>query len=325
MENTELWLQSLPTHPVDEEWKRRFAQRLSNQQKTGKVLWGGLGLGLAILLGLKAQPYLQKLRPGKSDLPRQVFHLKVNPLVELDGKSKAEILKLRSQALSELPDLGPLWHSEEPLERSRGFKAIADGQRWLGLQGQLQANNDNYAERFHEGESEQSFFIRNPMALVGLQSCLVCQQNDRPGKLEGARRELVPASVTLDGAAQELDLTYQIGRDSPVRDRMSDLQVTHLLNVVNAHEMGFRYFAIESSSGFTRVPGLKLFECIQFWTPRQLRHGTEVANELYIRTVSMVPVRLESLPAQLKIKLWRQQPEKLTDPADLTEIIHVVE
>lgn len=34
---------------------------------------------------------------------------------------------------------------------------------------------------------------------------------------------------------------------------------------------------------------------------------------------------LSSLPAQLRLKLWKQRPQHREDPVDLTEVIHVVE
>ncbi|MBX3171513.1 MAG: hypothetical protein KF760_29160 [Candidatus Eremiobacteraeota bacterium] len=325
MEDLEIWLQSLPTQPIDEGWKRGFAQRLRVQQQTRQALWGGLIMGLAVLLGLKVQPYLHRLRPREGALPRSVHHLKVHPLMELDGKSQEEILKLRRQAVANLPELGPLWRPSKDLEIRPTWKEIASGKRWLGLQGQLQASSETFGTRFHEGESMESFFILNPMALIGLQTGFVCQHNDLPGKLEGARRELVPASIVVDGTNQEVELTYQIGTDSPVRDRMPEDQSTHSLNLLNAYEMGFLYYTVESSQGFTKMPPPQVWECAQFYRPLPVKHGKEVANQLFIRTAGFILFRLDTVPARLKLKLWRKQPERPTDEADITEVIHVIE
>lgn len=325
MEDLEVWLQSLPSRPVDEAWKRAFAQRLRSRQQARQALWGGLIMGVAVLLGLKAQPYLQRLHRREGALPRSVHQLKIHPLMELDGKSKEEILDLRRKAVAELPELGPLWRPSNDLEIRPTWKEIASGKRWLGLQGQLQATNEDLGRRFHEGESIESFFLLNPMALIGLQSAFLCQQNEQPGKLEGARKELMPASIVLDGPNQELQLTYKIGNESPVRDRLSEGKPTHSLNMVNAYEMGFTHYTIESSSGFTEVPKADYWECAQFYKPLPVKHGTEVANQLFIRSAGFVLFRLDSLPARLRLKLWRKTPDQLTDTPDLSEVIQVVE
>lgn len=325
MEDLEIWLQSLPSRPVDEGWKRAFAQRLRAQQQARQALWGGLIMGVAVLLGWQAQPLLQRLRPREGALPATVHHLKVHPLMELDGKSKEEILELRRQAVADMPDLGPLWKPNKDLETRDTWKEIASGKRWLGLQGQLEGANETIGERFHEGESMESFFILNPMALIGLHSGFVCQSNEAPGKLEGARKELVPASIVVDGPNQELELTYQIGTNSPVRDRLPEGKPTHSLHMVNAYEMGFSHFTIESSSGFSQVPKPDYWQCPQFYKPLTVKHGKEVANQLYIRSAGFVLLRLDSVPARLKLKLWRKVPEHLTDTPDLTEVIQVVE
>lgn len=326
LEVGDLWLQSLPTTPVDEAWKNRVVLRLRGSQQARLMLRGGLVLGLAGLLGMQVQPWLEKFRPREGALPRTVHHVKVRGLEELDGKSLPEILALRRQAVAQMPYLGKLWRPDKDLQIRPTWKEIESGKRWLGLQGQLESSNEDFGKRFHEGESMESFFLLNPLALVGLHTCYVCQQNDLPGKLEGARKELVPASLVVDGPNQRLELTYQIGTDSPVRDRQPEGQFTHTLQLMNAYEMGFLYYSIEpGSQGFTRVPESKLMETAQFYKPMRIKHGTEVANQLYIRSAGFALIRLESVPAQLKLKLWRNNPGHVTDPADVTEVIQVVE
>ncbi len=325
VEDLDIWLQSLPKRPVDEGWKRAFAHRLRAQQQTRQVFWAGLVMGVAVLLGWKAQPYLQRLKPRQGALPRSVHHLKVHPLMELDGKSKEEILELRRKAVAELPELGPLWRPDQDLELRPTWKEISSGKRWLGLEGQLTATSQDFPANFHRGDSMESFFVLNPMALIGLQTGLVSQHNQEPGKLDGARRELVPASIVVDGPNQQLELTYQIGTHSPVRDRWGEDVPTHSLNLVNAYEMGFTHYTIDSSIGFSKVPKADFWECAQFYKPLPVKHGTEVANQLYIRTAGFVLFRLDSVPARLQLKLWRNRPEHLTDPPDLTEVIQVIE
>lgn len=56
-----------------------------------------------------------------------------------------------------------------------------------------------------------------------------------------------------------------------------------------------------------------------------MKHGREVANQLYIRGAGFVLFRLDWLPAQLRLKLWRKSTEQPGDEADLTEVIGVVE
>lgn len=121
-------------------------------------------------------------------------------------------------------------------------------------------------------------------------------------------------------------LNYQIGTDSPVRARQPESQFTHTLQLMNAYEMGFLYYSIEPGrQGFSRVPESKLMETARFYKPMRSKHGTEVANQLYIRSASFALIRLESVPAQLKLKLWRNNPGHVTDPADVTEVLQVVE
>ena len=325
MEDLELWLESLPEIPVDEQWKARFSQQLRARQRIGKTVKGGLLLGLMLLLGLGGQFAYQKWRPKDGALPRRVVHAKLADPIELDGKSKEEILELRRQALRDLPELGPQWRPLEGLETRNTWQQIADGKRWTGLEGQLRATNENLATRFHEGVSQESFFILNPLVLIGLESAFVAQHNADEAALEGARRELVCDSVTLDGVHQMVELTYKVGKNSPFRNLLWENKQSHFLNLINAGEMGYNHFGIESSSGFDQLPEARVFTCNQFYQPFAVKHGTEVANQLFIRHVGFAPMRLSSVPAQLRLKLWRMRPQHLGDPADLTEVIHVVE
>ena len=326
MEDLELWLEDLPRVPVDEAWKIRFSQQLRRRQGMGRAVQGGILMGLTILLGLGGQRAYQKWRPKDGELPRRVIHAKVSEPIELDGKSKEEILELRRQALRELPqELGAPWRPLEGLAARTAWQQIADGKRWIGLEGQLRATNENLATRFHEGVSRESFIILNPLVLIGMESAYVAQHNASEGALEGARRELVCNTVTLDGVSQTVELTYKVGRDSPFRQLLEENKQSHFLNLINAGEMGFTHFVIESASGFDQLPEPKVFTCNQFYQPRAVKHGTEVANQLYIRQAGFAPLRLSSVPAQLRLKLWRMRPQHTEDPADLTEVIHVIE
>ena len=325
MEDLELWLEGLPGIPVDEQWKARFSRQLRARQRVGQAVQGGLLMGLMILLGLGGQWAYQKWRPKDGELLRRVVHAKVTDPIELDGKSKAEILELRRQAVRDLPELGPLWRPLEELDARNTWQQIADGKRWTGLEGQLRATNENLATRFHEGVSRESFFILNPLVLIGLESAYVAQHNADEAALEGARRELVCDSVTLDGVNQTVELTYKVGKNSPFRTLLGENKQSHFLNLINAGEMGYNHFIIGSSSGFEQLPEARVFTCNQFYQPFAVKHGTEVANQLFIRQVGFAPMRLSSVPAELRLKLWRMRPHHVEDPADLTEVIHVIQ
>lgn len=317
----EEWLESLPREPVDEAWKARFAAQLRQRQRR----LGLIPLAILLLGGLGAKAAYEFWKPLPGELPRQVMELPVRSPVELDGKSQDEILQMRQQAWKGLPELGPIWNPPTPLQERLVWKGIDSKRRWIGIQGQLVATPADYARRFHEGDSMDSVFILNPLLAVGLQSALVSQAQPS-SQLPGANQELVPQKITLDGTRQQLQVVYQIPRDSPVRGRMSGSSPTHMLNVINATDLGFTAYSIvaKDSHGFSFEDPGKAYQCSQVYSLNPARHSDEMINQLYVRKAGFMPLRLTSLPAQLTLKLFRVRPTNPKEaPPDLLEIIQV--
>jgi len=90
-----------------------------------------------------------------------VLEIKLNPMIELDFKTRAEIYDIRKKYVAQYSQLT----KEDYVPSKAVFGAIANRKPWLGILG---ISYYGAGEQIIAGVSEESRFIANPFLLIGL-------------------------------------------------------------------------------------------------------------------------------------------------------------
>ncbi len=231
---------------------------------------------------------------------------------EFDGKSREEIIVLRSNAVAALGNLAPQNYSPS----DQVFGRISDSAAWWGSLG---FSYSGPGARAADGPSYDSSFILNPLLLVGL---------SRPGAMTSNRKELPEISILPEAVALEIADDLSSGR---VRYSMSGYvsaakeywpknpkSFELRLVAINARDFGFRFLEIDQEKSKQiklSKPSSKPIEIQDALFPsRDCRLG-EGCNQLGPRQPEF-EFTLQSLPARIYVKLWRAAPAAGRENAD---------
>ncbi len=254
----------------------------------------------------------------------------IRPPVELDFKSKAEVLKLREEAVYRYPDL--LAGDYEPSEAV--FGQMEDNLPWWGLAGQFFLGN---GERSIEGASEEARFILNPYLLLavefdGLYSkweaqrvtsydllnpnfplyCEASQLRWRPGEAR--------AEVTYD-------VSQYMARLKPWASQPLTLADFYFsLLAYNARDLNLSYMFV-SYSDSRRITKLDP-PAAAYAIPHYLHRGGSCGypggcNNMSPDTPEISWLEITGLPAEAVIRLWRQSPSSIDQTPDMVFVIHL--
>jgi len=252
-------------------------------------------------------------------VPHGIFNLPINPLTELNFKSKAEIYQLRINAVRQHPELlADGGNSYKPSEEI--FGQIEDGKPWWGVLG-LSYYGDG--EKSIEGPAMQSEYILNPFLLVGL--------NDRVG-----HRVHDPALTPTDIYAQPNQLSWNLDASEvqityDISDFSKGLRMIHVdyadqpemvMVAYNARDLGypFMYLALESSSHVrSMAPEAPYAIQIPQFVHKGGSCGYPGGCNNYSPSDPALDIKVEELPAVANIKLWKIQEQKRIEVRNLME------
>ncbi len=278
-------------------------------------------LVLAILLVILAGIVYVKFRPPPSPFtfPSGTIELRPNPMVELDFKTRAEVLELRRKAVQEHPEFLNIPYVPQPAI----FDGIQDGKAWWGI-------DDIFSygpgQKSIEGPSEESRFLVNPFLLVGL-----CEAHAYP-TIESGQPKPAPAhpelkSLVWKGDRKTFEVTYEVGRFLRFLDRFRIPEREISLITYNAQDFGFEFLSLDTAnapeikSGNTSGKPILLRQFIHLGRscgyPGGGNNGSPEQKELNFQ--------VSRLPAKARIALWRNEPPSVTAPADLTILLNLEE
>ncbi len=250
------------------------------------------------------------------NLIKKNLRLQMNPIIELDFKTKAEILELRKQYVRKHPEL--LKGNYIPSESV--FGQIIDGKPWWGMLGIYFYGN---GKQSIEGLLEESRFIANPFLLIGISEANAWRDHSPPEDPKPYSPELLELTWSFEGIAT-LNIEYDVKNYFETIGRLGryDTEGRKLVIVnYNARDFGYEYMYIDPERSKNIVshiaPGQPL-RIVQFihlgqscgypggcnnQSPDQPETGFELTNS----------------PASLDIKLWKSAPENV----DKIEDVHV--
>jgi hypothetical protein len=259
------------------------------------------------------------------------------PPAELDALRRADVLALRRQAVERHPDLlaapyRPAWTV---------FGQMQDGRPWWGIAGQFYYGK---GERSIEGPAEEARFILNPYLLVaaeltglsiwGSGETALVWDSGRISAADLARPDFPfycpPANLRWQPATRRAEVTYDVTAylaavNRWTRRALTLRDATFALFAYNARDMNLNYLWLSPAESH-RVRGPA--ESAGPAALRQYIHTgsscgvTGGCNNMSPHMPELEDLRIEALPAQAVVRLWRSRPADTSTEADLTWTIH---
>jgi len=296
-----------------------------------RILWLALGGLVALKVGLDLHDVFTPFtfeRQGPGAEPNRLrlgargmlVDVPLHPPAELDGKTRAQILAAREREVARFPQL-----LEGPYRPYAGvFEAIEDRLPWWGLVGLYHAGPGDHAA---DGLSDQSRYVLNPFLLAGLREGRVfgcgvpaTDAKVQPPEVRRLQWTLGPSPVVFEEIALG---PYFDALDLDVREAARDFD----LILYNARDFGFRSFAIDGA-GTRNVtpkrPGQRP------WRLTHLLHrGRSCGLPGGCNNVSPgsdeYKIRVDALPAIIRVNLWRVLPREAGPRPDLVVVIELPE
>lgn len=245
--------------------------------------------------------------------PAVVF-IPVHPLADLDFKSKSEIEDSRRFAVREHSFL--LANEYKPDQRV--FGSLQDGKPWWGVDGVMK---EGPGPSSMKGYSKESQSINNPFLLVtvGEKGAYVVNFPTRLTPLECFPN---PVSISYEPSKKIAKARVAISNYLEYQNEINAQGLpAHLFELIayNARDFGFNFIFIDPDTSFNiDTQNLSPSPC----RIKQYIHtggscgASEGCNNMSPDQPELT-VNVLSTPATVNIKLWKQEPKSLSDPADL--------
>ncbi len=152
MQDLEAYLESLRPPTVDSQWEHRVLEQIRQPRRPGKYAKIVIPIVATALASLGVcAAFESHMKPGSTS-PRPPVQIPVRAPIELDGKSKEEILQLRRSAWQGLPEVPQIVSFPSGTQDCPSWKKIVSGMPWIGIQGAVYASRpESYAQRFSDG------------------------------------------------------------------------------------------------------------------------------------------------------------------------------
>ena len=247
------------------------------------------------------------------------LEIELNPLIELDFKTRDEIYDIRRNYVNEYPQL--VEGDYEPSTKVFGY--ITDKKPWLGILG---ISYYGVGKKSIEGPSEESRFIANPFLLIGLDEGYAYDVSDMG--LEPQPIYPTPIRLIWSKDKRSAKVWYDIGDfwDKKREYFYPPSQNLFILISYNARDLGFNYLYLvpQNSKNITFLD--------ERVAPIPLRHflhsggscGYPGGCNNMSPWMGKFRIKIHALPARVYLKLWRKKPKDISKPADMVFIIEMI-
>jgi hypothetical protein len=239
----------------------------------------------------------------------------LQPPVELDFASKAEVLRLRTEAVLKYPDL--LAGEYRPSDAV--FDQIEDGLPWWGTLGNFYYGP---GEQSLEGPAEETRFILNPYLLVAAEVYSYWDRNAIP---EASARQpdfplyCAPSQLRWLPRAAYAEVIYSAECVRQVNSTLFDLIV------YNARDMNLNYIYVsyaDSQNISKPDPPTAPYAIPQF-----IHRGGSCGypggcNNMSPPSPEIDALAVTGFPAQVVARLWTRRPASIEAAPDMTFVIH---
>jgi len=273
---------------------------------------------------------------------RETTYLKINPMVELDFKTKDEIYAIRKKYVAQYPELlGKIYKNLGAnimnklfsfLKLKKGesdvnvayepsypvFGQIKSGKAWWGILGMSYYGPGN---KSIAGPSEESRYIANPYMLVGIveSNSYVVKGGGRSPKIMYPKPYSLQwkSNGTFGQVSYNISAYWGLQRNYHFKGNKHTEKFS--LCAYNARDLGYGYCFIDMMDSMNIRP-LKVMD-----EPFRIRHYLHCGgscgyrggcNNMSPRTPEL-DIKIQRLPARVTLKLWRDLPKTSSQPADI--------
>lgn len=276
---------------------------------------------IALAISIAKDKYLE----WSSDIPRtqniqqeqtiveikddnQAMDVPIAPMQEFSGKSAAEILKLRKQAVAE----SPAFYNRKNYEPNPSVFNIEDGLRWISAY-EISCNGVENSKDIGKGESRESTGILNPeLMLYVVVANLNSAQNNYCSSIDYLR----PYKITYNPNTKTIS-AYINYKD--FRDKNNGYRNVVLADA-NARDLGYNYVTADLSQNiryrYDRNLSNRIIGTSGFYH-RGYACGLSEGCNNYSPYESGYEFYLTDLPAKIHMKLWGNDPISERANADL--------
>lgn len=242
----------------------------------------------------------------------EAINLAIQPPIELDFKTRAEVLQLREQAVQRQAEL--ILGTYRPAEAV--FGQIEDHLPWWGLAGYFYYGS---GDKSIEGLSEESRFLVNPYLLVGAD--FYHNWKDQPESeilRPGVALDCAPAQLRWYPKARRGEVTYNAACVAQTNSRLFDLIA------YNARDMNLNYlYVVSDDSRNISKPDLPTRP---YAIPHYLHRGGSCGypggcNNMSPPTPEIDALEIIEFPAQVVVWLWQDEPSTVTQAPDMVFVI----
>jgi hypothetical protein len=239
----------------------------------------------------------------------------LQPPLELDFKTRAEVLQLREQAIHSHPEL--LKSEYKPYKPI--FGRIEDGLPWWGVKGQFYYGS---GERSTEGPSEESRFILNPYLLVAAEFYTRWDRARYPESEvgdPGFRFYCAPSSLLWYPRQAYAEASYRADCVRRIGGGFFDLIA------YNARDLNLTYLYVsypDSQGVIHSNPPDRAYANPQFIHQGGSCGYPGGCNNMSPYTPEIDGIRIQSLPAKVTIWLWKDDPGDPHRTPDMTFVLY---
>jgi hypothetical protein len=248
---------------------------------------------------------------------KSMVEIGLNPMVELNFKTKSDILALRKAYVMRYPKLvnGKYTPSEEV------FGGIGDGKSWIGIVGYSYYGQ---GEKIIEGPAEESRFIANPFLLIGVDDPRRAPVAQYPELRESLPpKAIYPAPKRLRWSSDGTSGTVTYGLadflDDSKRYQQPAVDGTMMFTAYNARDIGFPYCMADAAASRNVVfKGLdkNVLQISQF-LHCGASSGYPGGSNNMSPDVPELWFNYTQLPARAVFKLWRARPAGAAQKPDM--------
>jgi len=248
--------------------------------------------------------------------------IKLNPMIELDFKSKTEVYEIRKKYVYQHPEL--ISKDYKPSEDV--FGQITDGKPWWGMKGICYYGSGN---KSIEGPSEETRFLANPFLPVGIAEKYAYTLIDET-EIAGETYEPKALSLIWNSKKNLFLAKYNVSNHFNTLAKLNLKRgVEWKLHLIayNARDLGFNYLYVmpQYSKNVNSMNKTARPVAINQYIHCGNSCGYPGGGNNMSPTNENLMIELIGIPARAYIHLWHNKPENIIkDKPDLVVILDMV-
>lgn len=266
------------------------------------------------------------------DFPKGDVEIAVSSYQNYDGMSLSQIFERRRQARKSNPAMQALIPKDYDENKSEMLSGFREGSPWHRFDKVAFPNS-----RDTQPLSFDSLALENPYLLANLQYHYFSANLDdvipsHQRFVEESAKEMTPVKLTMHGKSRQLDIKYRWTQERGYCYYTSYYLfqgggAMFRLNCPNAYDFGLRWIVVD----FAKCKGIRP-DKVRFDVLRStviagkacnFDPDPQVRNCLDCKPVVSPLIAIDSLPAFISCRLFRERPKDLTQAADLNLTVEI--